>query len=32
VGSLLLYLYKRFFLKTGVEKKLQNLFLNDVSN
>jgi len=32
VGSLLLYLKKRFFLETSVEKKLKNLFLNDVSN
>jgi len=32
VGSLLLYLEKKFFLETSVEKKLKNLFLNDVSN
>jgi len=32
VGSLLLYLLKKSFLETSVEKKLKNLFLYDVSN
>ena len=32
MGSLLLYLYKGFYLETSDEKKLKNLFLNDVSN